>query len=317
MVDSLRVHHPSDVPIFRQIATQLAMLIETGELSAGQALPSARLLAANLRINRHTVARAYSELAARGLVASHGRLGTVVTPGERRTHAEVDLERARAVLAEAVRECTALGLGQRDIESLVAAVVAQAGEREIRTAFVECNADRAQYFAGELAAHLDATVEPLVLGAFTPMQVGADLVITTFFHLAEVRSLFRTHSAEVIAIVVGPHVRALVEIAAVSKDRTVGIWYRNEEQATSIRDSLVAAGITNIVVLRGSAQNVAVDSLPTDGIDVVVIPSDMPDVKAVLEERVRVIEYGNVLDRASVRMVKEVVDELRRTGVSC
>ena len=48
-----------------------------------------------------------------------------------------------------------------------------------------------------------------------------------------------------------------------------------------------------------------------DGLDVVVIPSETAELTDRLAQRVRVIEFGNVLDDASVRMVREVLRDLR------
>lgn len=149
-------------------------------------------------------------------------------------------------------------------------------------------------------------MKPLVLGEFDAADERADLVLTTFFHLTEVRSLMRSDRTEVIAIVVAPHVQTLVEIASVSKRRKVGIWYSTEDQAVSIRDSLTESGIKNIVVLD-SAEDDALSQ-----VDLVVVPSEMPNLMARLQGRVRVIEFGNVLDAASIRIISDVVEDLQR-----
>ncbi|WP_307796046.1 GntR family transcriptional regulator [Amycolatopsis sp. 195334CR] len=309
MERNLQVSRDSDVPIYRQLVTQLSFMIESGELAAGQVLPSSRLLADNLHINRNTVARAYADLGERGLVETRGRGGTVVTGfGQGRAGAR---DRARSILAEATRACVDLGLTAAEIQALVASLALRAEDDLLKVAFVECNADRAKYFAGELAEHLGLKVKPLVLGEFEPGP--ADLVLTTFFHLAEVRGLWRRTGTEVVAIVAAPHVRTLVRIAAVAPDRTVGIWYSTEDQAVSIRDSLAQSGLRNIKVLHGVADE------DIEDVDLVVIPSESPDLKARLDGRVEVIEFGNVLDAASIRMVSEVVDDLRtakRGGVA-
>ncbi|CAM5373853.1 hypothetical protein SALBM135S_02574 [Streptomyces alboniger] len=304
-MDNLQVSRDSDVPIFRQIVTQLSFMIESGDLEPGQSLPSARLLGDNLHINRNTVARAYAQLGELGLVESHGRSGTrVVGPGPAR-EASPARDQALGILRQAIRECIALGLTAAEIQPLVAGLAMRAEEDVLKVSFVECNVDRAKYFADELGEHLGLKVRPLVLGAFDAEEEQADLVLTTFFHLAEVRGLFRRPRTEVVAIVVAPHVQTLVQIASVPKNRTVGIWYRTDEQAVSVRDSLTQAGIENIEVLHGAEDE------DLEGVDLVVIPSEMPELRTRLEGRVRVIEFGNVLDAASIRMVTEVVGDMQ------
>ena len=66
-------------PPFEQIRAQIASLIAVGHLADGTRLPTVRALAGDLGVATGTVARAYKELEAQGLVESRRRLGTVVT----------------------------------------------------------------------------------------------------------------------------------------------------------------------------------------------------------------------------------------------
>ena len=83
---------------FEQIREQVAGLIESGALAEGERLPTVRGLAADLGVAVNTVARAYRELEAGGLVVTASRAGTVVAPGAQRD--DVALERAAATFAE-------------------------------------------------------------------------------------------------------------------------------------------------------------------------------------------------------------------------
>ena len=56
------ISNSSGKPIYEQIATQIKTKILNGELSKGDALPSIRLLAKELRISVITTKRAYSDL---------------------------------------------------------------------------------------------------------------------------------------------------------------------------------------------------------------------------------------------------------------
>ncbi|GAA2692642.1 aminotransferase class I/II-fold pyridoxal phosphate-dependent enzyme [Actinoplanes palleronii] len=60
------------------IADSVRVLVQRGELAAGASLPPMRVLAAQLGVNRNTVASAYALLAAAGIVDAHGRAGTTV-----------------------------------------------------------------------------------------------------------------------------------------------------------------------------------------------------------------------------------------------
>jgi GntR family transcriptional regulator len=80
---ALRVDVTSPVPPYEQLREQIAGLIATGLLQAGQRLPPVRQVAADLGLAGGTVARAYRELAQAGLVEGGGRHGTLVRSGAR------------------------------------------------------------------------------------------------------------------------------------------------------------------------------------------------------------------------------------------
>lgn len=61
-----------------EVVSSVRALVDTGALSAGESLPPIRDLAGRLGLNRNTVAAAYAQLAAAGVVQSRRRGGTVV-----------------------------------------------------------------------------------------------------------------------------------------------------------------------------------------------------------------------------------------------
>ena len=97
----------SPVPPFEQVRNQISALAAAGVLPVGTRLPSIRQLAADLGLAPGTVARAYRELEAEGVVASRVRHGTTVlarpapTEAERAARLE-DAARMYALTAQAV-----------------------------------------------------------------------------------------------------------------------------------------------------------------------------------------------------------------------
>ncbi len=74
----LRIDPDSAVPPFEQLRTQVAAMTVTAELAPGQKLPTVRQLAADLGLAANTVARAYRELEADGIISTQGRRGTFI-----------------------------------------------------------------------------------------------------------------------------------------------------------------------------------------------------------------------------------------------
>jgi GntR family transcriptional regulator len=64
----VRVHPASGIPIYLQIESQVKQAIAAGALKQEESLPPVRKLAAELRVNPNTVARAYQNLERDGII---------------------------------------------------------------------------------------------------------------------------------------------------------------------------------------------------------------------------------------------------------
>jgi DNA-binding transcriptional regulator YhcF (GntR family) len=114
----ITVDDGSPTPPFEQVRSQLAAQIVNQELVAGTRLPTVRRLASDLGLAVNTVARAYRELEAAGLVETRGRGGTFVTAqGEQ---AREQLQQAAQSYATLAHE---LGLSGREALGLVRAAL--------------------------------------------------------------------------------------------------------------------------------------------------------------------------------------------------
>ena len=102
-------------PPYEQVREQLRRQVEAGELAPGTKLPTVRHLADDLGLATNTVARAYRELEALGLIETRGRAGSVVTGGG------VD-RAARQAAHDYVLRLRSLGLDQDEALALVRTV---------------------------------------------------------------------------------------------------------------------------------------------------------------------------------------------------
>ena len=72
------ISNNADSPIYEQIKEQIKLMILNGDLKEGDALPSMRLLAKELRISIITTKRAYEELEREGYIESFTGKGSFV-----------------------------------------------------------------------------------------------------------------------------------------------------------------------------------------------------------------------------------------------
>jgi GntR family transcriptional regulator len=98
----------SHIPIYVQLVDRIKHLVATGVLKPGDQLPTVRQLAADLRVNFNTIARAYRMLDESGVISTQQGRGTYVLeplPPERaqRLREAALQELARSIVREADR----------------------------------------------------------------------------------------------------------------------------------------------------------------------------------------------------------------------
>jgi GntR family transcriptional regulator len=105
----------SGVPVYRQIIDQVRGGIASGNLAAGDQLPTVRQLAVDLAINPNTVVRAYRELELGGLIETHQGTGTFIGAQKMK---KADAERERQltqIVADCVSRAGAAGFTVEDL----------------------------------------------------------------------------------------------------------------------------------------------------------------------------------------------------------
>lgn len=98
------LNNSSGEPFYEQIVRQVKRLIQAGELQEGEALPSMRQLAKDLRVSVITTKRAYEELERDGFLENVPGKGCFVAPQNRELLREAQLRRVEEKLFQAVEE---------------------------------------------------------------------------------------------------------------------------------------------------------------------------------------------------------------------
>lgn len=106
-------------PIYTQIANQIKALIMSGELRVGDALPSMRNLAAQLRISVITTKRAYEELERDGFIESYTGKGSFVKAQNKELLREESLRGIEALLMEIKEKSKIAGVSVQEIKEML------------------------------------------------------------------------------------------------------------------------------------------------------------------------------------------------------
>ena len=80
LLDDWTIEFHSGMPVYKQIVHQVQAAIALGRLNEGDQLPTIRALHLKLNVNPNTVAKAYRELEAAGLIATDQGRGCFIAP---------------------------------------------------------------------------------------------------------------------------------------------------------------------------------------------------------------------------------------------
>jgi len=105
--------------IYEQIVRQIKFAVAHETLRPGELVPSVRELARELAINPNTVARAYRELQAEGVIDAVRGTGLAVTAASRRRCQEDRVKLLRARLRQVLSEAKHSQLDTRELRQIV------------------------------------------------------------------------------------------------------------------------------------------------------------------------------------------------------
>ena len=105
--------------IYEQIVNQLKNAIVTGDLKAGEALPSIRGLAADLAVSVITTKRAYEELEEQGLIYSVPGRGFFVCSRKLEMLKEKKIQDIEKHMGELIKECKSAELSKQNMMDML------------------------------------------------------------------------------------------------------------------------------------------------------------------------------------------------------
>jgi GntR family transcriptional regulator len=117
MFDNIDSRSPT--PLYAQIASRVRVAIAAGELATGDALPSVRALAAELRVNPATVVQAYRDLESEGLVSTRHGAGTFVQEVGPDRRGRDRAREARRLVRDLLAKAGSLGITSAELRKAV------------------------------------------------------------------------------------------------------------------------------------------------------------------------------------------------------
>jgi GntR family transcriptional regulator len=117
----IQINFKSGKPVYLQVVDQVKAAAASGALRPGEPLPSIRPLAEQLRVNRNTVAKAYTELEAQGVIETVTGRGCFLKENHSPLRKEVRLKMLTETVDEAIVQAHHLQVNEREFLGLVAA----------------------------------------------------------------------------------------------------------------------------------------------------------------------------------------------------
>jgi len=311
------------VPKYLQLINEIKKLIQNGEWEAGTQVPAERELAERLNISRNTVSAAYKELEAEGILISTRGRGTFVTDSDAVIKRESLKDRLLKIIDMSIEDAAELGFNID--EFLVIATQRVMAKKEmlskVKVAFVECNREQLDQFSRRLYLEHGVSIVPVLLqdlrertGQINELIAGTDLVLTTLFHLQEVKEMLKLPGTEILGIALEPQMETIVRIARLAQGTKLGIVCLSDTFAAKIRGSLNRAGIDHLQMLATTSNEPEALKVFIDNVDALVVsPHRLKEVTAQNTQGKEVVEFRYHPDAGSVNAVKTALLELKRS----
>ena len=320
---SLRVNRQSSVPVHVQLKTQIRHLIMTGALKPGSQVPTVRQVAGFLRINPNTAAKALAELQQAGYLESRSGRGTFVA--DRPPSGEGKMARGlERLVHETLERARRLGYSVEEFLATAATRAPVAGARKpkrTRALVIECNWPEVSRFREELEAELPLAVDRMLVEDLTerarrdPAFVREyAVVITTFFHIHEVKAALASESVSVVALLTEANISTLLRLSELPEGTTVGLVCETPKGTQNLLRSVQSAGLTHLKTVLASADDPWSVERMLEATSVVVCSEQAAEkLRGTLPPTVEVIMSNRTIDRGGMDLLR---DELARLDES-
>jgi DNA-binding transcriptional regulator YhcF (GntR family) len=316
----LRVNRQSAVPVHAQLQAQIRHQISTGALKPGMQLPTVRQLAGFLRINRNTAARALAALHHDGYLETRQGRGTFVAerPPTREGGAARSLERLAADTLDRARR---LGFTHEELMATLAAHAPQAPRARparLRAVLVECNHPELTHYREQLESEVPLEIERMLVEDFAARAAadpgalrGIRLVVTTFFHIHEVKRALPPGGPPAVALLSEADIQALLRLTELAEGTPVGLVCNTPRGSQNLLSSVQSAGLHHLAPVLASADDPwSIDRMLEKTRVVVCSELAADQVRERMPHDVEVIVAHRRLGSGGIEMLRDLVADL-------
>jgi len=304
------------LPLYMQVKEYIKQNIENDKWSVGFRLPSERDLAEELQVSRKTVSLAYKELEKEGWLSSHQGRGTFVInkPIVSSINNNEDLIKS---IDSIIEKFINMGL---DLSAFLQLCKERASFylkelNNVKLIFIECNKEQLDYFSSELELGAGVSITPILLQDFkrNVKEINKkiqdyDLVVTTMFHLDEVKLLIENKGVEVLPIALSPQLESIIKIARIHKNHNVGILCISQAFGEKVKKAISEAGLSfKNIIISTSYKTEEIKKFERNCDAIITSPGRKKDILPYIENGKEIIEFIFVPDMGSINLLKTTI----------
>jgi GntR family transcriptional regulator len=313
LCDTMRfgINKKSPLGIKEQLKRQIRTLAESGDLSPGQQLPSARDMATMLRINRNTVSHAYKELAAEGGLEIIMGSGTYVRKG----WVKKDTRELGRIYEHAVTEAKRRGFTTEEVEQyflnqvLVCSKFAEAAQVLV----VDCNDEAIAYMCETLENELPVKTTGALIQELEKDQPEVtapihhkDLIVCGFNHVQELKVALIQCDVEIVPLMLKPDFGVMNEMLRLPDGTRVGYCCANQRSTETFFRSSFFSGGTELRKIYAGLENSDVLKEMLVQCEVIFASNFVFDrVRAMVGPETRLLRVELTVDQANIDLVRE------------
>lgn len=303
------------VPLYLQVKEYIKQNIDEKKWVAGSKLPTERELAQALQVSRKTISLAYEELKKEGIISSQQGRGTFVI-NRHAIQKDVNLNQLTENIDRCIEISIKMGLELEEFLDLCGDRVNRYIQKlkKIKLVFIECNKEQLDYFCKELELGAGVTITPILLEDFKKniKEINDkikthDLIVTTFFHIDEVKSLVKNNNIKILPIALNPQLGSIIQIARIDRNSKVGILTISQNFADKVKNAILEAGLCFDKIQAETTTELDEVKKFAHSHDVIIVsPGRKKDVLPFKEEK-DIIEFIFVPDTGSINLLKSAI----------